>query len=167
MGTLSLRHHLRVKAAPGPRSPAFSLVEVVLVLAIIATLAGLSIPRFANSLNHFGANGAADRIVSDLAWAQHRAAGRSAAQTVTFDPVNHAYTLNGVTDIDDKVSEYTVDLTEEPYQARIISADFGGDAVVIFDGYGTPDTGGAIVIQVGDYQKTVTLDADTGRAVRN
>ena len=41
----------------------------------------------------------------------------------------------------------------------------GGDAVVIFDGYGMPDSGGSVDITAGGVTKTIQLDPDTGRAV--
>ncbi len=41
----------------------------------------------------------------------------------------------------------------------------GGDEEIIFDGYGVSDSSGSVVIDVGGYQKTVTLDADTGSLI--
>ena len=45
-----------------------------------------------------------------------------------------------------------------------MSATFGGDAAVTFDGYGVPSAGGRIVISAGQYQKTIVLDAASGKA---
>lgn len=58
---------------------------------------------------------------------------------------------------------YQVAVATEPYSATVVSADFGGDTEVIFDGYGVPDSDGTIVIQVGSYQRTLTVNAQTGR----
>ena len=55
-------------------------------------------------------------------------------------------------------------LSEDPYGASMVSADFGGDADIIFDVFGVPDSGGSVVIQVGNHVRTVTVDAVTGRA---
>jgi len=44
-----------------------------------------------------------------------------------------------------------------------VSASFGGDATLIYDGFGKPDSGGQVVIAVGAYQKTILVDAGTGQ----
>jgi hypothetical protein len=36
---------------------------------------------------------------------------------------------------------------------------------VYFNGYGMPDVAGDIVIQVGDQQRTITLEASNGKAI--
>ena len=88
----------------------------------------------------------------------------STSQTVQFDVAGNSYRLIGVPDQDRPGVEYAVSLSNEPYRAEIISADFGGDGLVVFDGYGTPDSGGTVIVQWGSIQKTVVLDADTGKA---
>ncbi len=40
----------------------------------------------------------------------------------------------------------------------------GGDVQLIFDGYGVPDSGGLITVQVGDATRTVAINPDTGSA---
>jgi len=48
----------------------------------------------------------------------------------------------------------------------IQSADFDGDAEIIFDAYGNPDSGGTLVIGAGERQITLSVDAETGRVSR-
>ena len=43
-----------------------------------------------------------------------------------------------------------------------MAAEFG-DATVKFDLYGNPDTGGSVVIEVGDFRRVVVLGPDSGR----
>ncbi len=59
---------------------------------------------------------------------------------------------------------YTVSLADEPYNAMLTSIDFGGDAEIVFDGYGTPHTGGVVSVGVGSHVKTLVVDTITGRA---
>ncbi len=59
---------------------------------------------------------------------------------------------------------YEVLLSEEPYRTSIVSADFGGDLDIIFDVFGVPDSGGSVVISVGNRVRNVTVQAVTGRA---
>ena len=53
-------------------------------------------------------------------------------------------------------------VTEMPDGVRIVSADLGGDDAVIFRGHGEPDSGGTIVLGIGDDRLTVTVNAGTG-----
>ncbi len=132
----------------------FTLIELVIVMAILAVVGSIAVPRFANSLDHHRAEAAARRIAADLSYAQRQARITSSSQTMTFDLAAHQYSG----------SSTLVPLAEEPYEAAIVSVDFGGDAAIIFDGFGIPDSGGAVVIQVGNRQKTISVDTDSGRA---
>lgn len=53
-------------------------------------------------------------------------------------------------------------ITELPDNVRIISANLGGDDVVIFRGHGEPDSGGTVVLGIGNNRLTVTIDAGNG-----
>lgn len=142
------------------------MVEVACVVLIIATLAAVAVPRLSNSLARQRVEAAANRIVVDLALAQRRARTTNASQTVRFTPATHGYTLIGMPHPDQPSSTYRVLLSEEPYRASMDSADFGADLDIIFDVFGIPDSGGWVIISVGDHTRTVTVDARTGRATR-
>jgi prepilin-type N-terminal cleavage/methylation domain-containing protein len=142
----------------------FSLLELVIVIAIVAILAGVAIPRYAQANQRYRAEMAAKKVVADLDYARRRASTSSSAQSIDFDAANEQYQLPGVDDLRTGSGDYTIDLSASPYNTKIVSADFNGDGEVIFDGYGLPDSGGTIVVGVGDYTKTVVLNADSGRA---
>ena len=141
----------------------FSIVEVVCVVVILAILGAMGLPRYAAFTANQQLEGVARRITADLAYAQRNARQSSASRTVVFDTVNHKYTLNGVMDPDHKSKAYAVRLGDEPYRARIVSASFGGDAQLVYDGFGTPDSGGTLIIAVGSTQKSITVDAGGGK----
>lgn len=146
-----------------PRRAGFTLVELITVMAIIGILTVIAIPRFGNSLAYHRAAMTADRIAADLALAHRQACRGSASQTATFDVAADSYVLSGVRHLDRSGSEYTVKLSAEPYSAVLVVVDFGGDAEIVFDGYGVPDSGGSVVVQVGAHQRTISVDPDTGR----
>ena len=137
------------------------MVYVVLIIGILAAIAA---PRFNSSLARQRVEGAARRIVMDLALAQRYAKRSTINQTVQFDSSTHEYSLVGMPHPDLASLEYGVSLTEDPYGAVVVSADFGGDEELVFNVYGMPDSGGSVVIRVGDQIRTVTVDADTGEA---
>ncbi len=135
-----------------------------MVLAIITMVSGMVLPRYAKALTRYRAKAAARRIIDDLALAQSEARFRSRALVVTFSTLNHEYTITDAATADDVLGSGAVDLTAEPYGAKITSANFGGDAEVSFDGFGQPNTAGTVVVSVGDDTATLVLDAQTGEA---
>ena len=65
---------------------------------------------------------------------------------------------------DGQAGDYTVVLSAEPYRANLTGASFGvGGAQVIFDGWGLPNYGGTVVLSTGAEQRTVAVEAGTGR----
>lgn len=143
---------------------AFSLTELAVVLVITGILAGIALPRYADAVATRRLDAAARRLVVDLSLARSRAKTSSTSQTVAFDVSADKYELVGMDHPDRAGQPYRVQLSDEPYQAKIVSVQFGGDAEIVFDGFGMPDTKGTIVIQVGGYQKTVIVDPLTGQA---
>ena len=149
---------------PRPTDTGFSLVELIIVLTIIVTLSAIAIPRFGNSIALRRVEAAARRISTDLEYARQHAIATSTPQEVRFLASNDpGYTLVGVQHLDRSAAEYAVAAARDLDGAEGVSIDFGGDLSVVFDIYGKPDSGGTVQIRVGNYARTITLDAETGR----
>lgn len=146
----------------------FSLLELVIVLAIMTILASMAIPRFGNAAVRQRADAAARRVVGDLEFARKRAGQTSASQKVVFEVGGNRYRLPGFRDPDRPASDYEVRLGEEPYNAAISSVDFAGTAEIEFDGFGLPiglgNTAGEVILRVGTEARTIRVDPDTGEA---
>ena len=152
-----------VRADSGERRAGFTLVEMTMVLAIIGVIVAMAAPRWGRAVAHYQTDAAARRVCADLAWAQARARVTSSSLTVHFDLTGDQYQFVGMPDPDHPASVYTVNLSGFPYRATIASAstlDASGN--ITFDGYGNPATSGTIVLQSGDFQRTVSVSASSG-----
>ena len=156
------------RAAPAPSRRAFSLLELTLVLMVMGVLAALAVPRYANALARYRADAAARRVVADLDLARTTARSSGTSYTVVFNAASKSYQVLNIADPDHPNATYTVSLSEDPYNAKLSSASFGGgvstSAQVTFDGFGSPDNDGTITLQSGVFQRIITLTAATGKA---
>jgi prepilin-type N-terminal cleavage/methylation domain-containing protein len=139
-----------------------TLLELVMVALILGILAAVAVPRFARAISGRRVDAAALRVASDLLLAQRRARQTSASQTISFNVTAGTYTVLGMSDPDHPSTTYTVRLSEPPYEVLISSANFGGDAQLVFSGWGIPDSGGSVVVQGQTCVKTITVAAGTG-----
>ncbi len=146
------------------RHTGFTLIDLMMAIAVIAIVAAIATPRYANALTRYRAEAAARRVVADLALARQTAKSTSSSRTVGFDAAKHSYLIPNVRELDTAGTMYRVQLQDPPYQAQIVSVDLGGDWQIIFDGFGIPDSGGFVIVQAGDYQYTVVVDPETGAA---
>lgn len=142
----------------------FTLIELVLVVLITAVFAAIVVPRYTQSLSRYRAESAARRVVADLELARTTARNRSASQAVRFFLTSSEYELKGMADPIDPTATYRVALTDEPYRTVLTTFSLGGSDTITFNGFGQPDRGGTLTLRSGDAVRTVTIDAQTGRA---
>lgn len=145
--------------------PGFTLVEILLVAAIIAIAAGIGVPRYAAAVARYRLTSTTQRIIHDFAFASQVARVQSAPATIRFDPVTDTYTIDGVSDPDRPGEPYTVNLTADPYAAQLDHADFDGNPNLTFDGYGDASVDGVVIIRSGSTMQVIRFDAQTGKAV--
>lgn len=134
-----------------------------MVIVMIGVAVAIAAPRYANTVSRYRAEMTAGRIAADLALAQDRARVTGTQRTVTFTAGSEQYQISNMEGLNGG-STYVVDVSDSPFTADIVSADFSGSDEVTFDGYGVPDSGGSVLVQAGDTEKTVTVNADSGKA---
>ena len=140
---------------------AFTLLEMVLVMGITVVLAGIAIPRYAQSTRRYQADLGGRRIVADLMLAQSAARATGLSKQVVFDVTSHSYRLTDVPGLDGRSGSYVVNLAQAPYGARLVSASFSGSSTATFDGWGIPAQSGTIVLSAGSESRTVVVDRAT------
>jgi prepilin-type N-terminal cleavage/methylation domain-containing protein len=147
-------------------SAAYTMVELVITVAIIAIMSAIAIPHYGRSLTRYQADVAAKRVAADIALARGNARIQSITQTVDFSTPANGYTLTGMPDPNHPAQAYAVDLTASPYTSTLVTAAFGSSVAVSrkisFDRFGAPSAGGTVVVQAGDFKKTINVDAATG-----
>jgi type II secretion system protein H len=141
----------------------FSLLELVLVTAILAIVSAIAIPRYGCAATRYQVDLAARRVAADLRQAQAHAKTTGASCTVVFSIPTGSYCLVNVPSLDRSSGDYAVDLTAEPYRARLVSANFNTADQVVFNGWGLPDNSGSVIVAVGSEQRMVTVDGQTGQ----
>jgi prepilin-type N-terminal cleavage/methylation domain-containing protein len=134
---------------------AFSLVELVVVIAIIGVVAAIATPRFASAAGRARAVAAADRLAAELAVTRDlsRAMGEGLAvrmKTGTGEVVRVK---------PDATQVPLADLAREPYSAVVHSTSFAGDAAR-FTGLGTAWAAGRALVRSGRYGVVVSVRED-------
>jgi prepilin-type N-terminal cleavage/methylation domain-containing protein len=152
------------------RRPGYTILELVVVLLICSILAAVALPKYAHGLSQFRVDAAAQRVAADIAFAQRQALVRSMSQAIVFtpsggSPIPNSYSMATVQYVNFAAAGAVVYLAQDPYLVTISSATFGTTGTTLtFDRYGAPSSGGTVVVQAGGYTKTVSVDANTGRA---
>jgi len=145
-----------------------------MVLFIAGIMGAIAAPRVWASNGRARAHAAAKRVAADLEYARSQAMMTSTSVTVNFNAAKGAYGISGWRNpVDARQSQYLVYLSTSPYNAGIAAAAFGDSAStrwtgvfdadpvqkVVFDGYGSPDASGWIVVSSGGILVRVSLDA--------
>ena len=160
------------KTDTSSRSAGFSLLEVVLVIAILGLLALIAIPHFSSYEDDKKITAAAVELTDALRFARSTAMATGAKHRVKINPTDETFSVLltqsqavVVHPVDKK--DYTVDLTNAPYTSGVDLQSVNGNAtgvvVVDFSPDGHASAPMEILFSYAGLTKTVSLNAVTGR----
>jgi len=160
------------------------LIELVVTIVILGLAGALVLPTVA-SAGTLRVHSAVRTVVSDLTFAQSDALAYQSRRAVLFDVPANSYSVLGVTGAElDPQTDVLYDPTRPGQKmvedfsgqqfgdARLVSADFDGDEVLIFDELGepvmtldgdTPGAGGQVTISGSGSTFRISVEAFTGR----
>lgn len=142
----------------------FTLVEIMIIIIVGIIIAGAALPA-AHTFDDQIAIADARIMETDLMFAQARAVATGVDHRVLFDKDNDVYQIESPpgTVLDEPLTKkpWIRDLGG-PGETDLINVDFNGGSALVFNGAGTPSAGGSAVIQVGDFQAVIDVDAVTG-----
>lgn len=144
------------------RTRAFSLVELVVVVLIVAVLTAIAVPRFTESAARARVTAAAERLGAEIVMTGERARAASAMHGLGVTRNSGKITIVGP----DKNVIATRDLGVEPYLATVVRTDLAAGEVQ-FSGYALPNTSGRIMLRSAGYLAIVSIASDGVVSVSN
>ncbi|MEO1535168.1 MAG: prepilin-type N-terminal cleavage/methylation domain-containing protein [Planctomycetota bacterium] len=147
---------LHAGIASKPVGRGFTLVELAVVIAVLAVVAAVAVPRFASASARSRLDAAAARVTNDIALLSATAQAASTDRQAVFDSFSDQYVLLGVRDRG-RMLNRGVNLGTAPFETNLVSATFDGSPLLTMNGYGVAETSGTINLAVGSFGKRIVL----------
>ncbi len=162
-----------------PRSGGFTLVEIIIVVAVILIAAMLALPMF-SSAGDMQVRSAANMIMADLEYAKSMAIARGQNYSVVFDTSNESYKIvdnNGATIAHpvkkgfNYVVSFSTDGRLNKVDVTMVDFDPGSSGTITFDYLGSPYSGtgttsplssAQIILQADGTSMTIQVEPITG-----
>ena len=142
----------------------FSLVEMMITIAIISIVAGIAVPNLIKYRDNSNLRAAARDILGDIQDTRTNAVSRNRSYRITFDTGNHSYVVEQCNAIGDESCSggYTTVSTRSlsGYESSIqfVSANFSGTNFAKFQIRGTADAGTVVIKNNRNSQATIRMN---------
>ena len=149
-------------------------VDLTLTSIILGILAAVASPKFSDALAYNQADSAIRRIEADLNYVRGQARFSNAPCTISFTASPPSFTTTGVPHTNNSNAAYAVEFAKLGYNISL-TANFNTTTSVTYSYIGMPSAGsplvpltaGTITVKSGKWTRTLTVDPNTGRALRS
>lgn len=137
------------------RTHGFSLIELMIVVGLIAVLAGISVPMIAAGMKRYSLITVSQQVVSTIRSARTQAVGKNATLRVRFSyPADGQYQILDIADAEVGAVQYLPQGTTFGTVSSDLQLDPSGRVTALT---GVPPV--TIVVSNGDENKTITVSA--------
>jgi len=147
----------------------YSIIELVLVMLIVGILAAITVPKVSGLAEDIREKAVVERLNEDLNYLRSMAISYHDTTWLVVDQAQNQYGLYIGPTVGTRVlvpdpqtgESFVLDLDSAYQDVVISSVNFGGASEVSFNWWGTPSSGGTVVL---NSSRTITLIAETGMA---
>lgn len=144
--------------ARGRFYPAFSLIEITTVVAIMGVVAAIAVPRFMESDRRYRVEAAAKRLSDDVQLIRQLSRAQGTAHTIEFTKWGYRIPTLNTTDRG-RTGVYEVHLDSAPYNVIISSLVASGNQVRVSP-FGDVVSSADVTMQVGSHAKKMRIGSD-------
>jgi|GEM_PF-868387 len=149
-------------ARPLARAPAFTLLELSIVIVVVGVVAAVSMPKYAESRSRYQVELAVRKVCLDATYVQNDARYASTSRSIEYDLSLDRYEFVYAKPGFASPETATVSLRDQPFRVLLLKADFNGSPILAFNGFGVPTAGGTLAVGAGARGKSISIDPDTG-----
>lgn len=137
----------------------YTLAELVVVIAIMAVVGGVAIPRLTSGNERYKCRAAAEQIAGIIRESMLEARATSSPTSIEFSSFT-----DRIKCVDRHDTPFiNVVTTKQPYRFELETIRLAGRATVLpIDGYGTPALSGVVGVRVNNERFFVMIDAGAG-----
>jgi prepilin-type N-terminal cleavage/methylation domain-containing protein len=140
--------------------PAFSMIEMVLVVIIIGVIAAIAAPRFAEAGSGRRLSSASKIIERDISSIQLRAKATGKIHTLVFYPASDMYIALEGTDIRKDAIVFMRELDEAPLSLDLARTDIGDNQDIVISAFGGFDKAFTVTVADDGIEREVSFTAN-------
>lgn len=140
--------------------PAFSMIELVLVVVIMGIIVTIAAPKFADAGSGRRLNAATSVIERDINAIQLRAKASGKVHTLKFYPDDEMYVAFEGMDINRNAIVLSRQLDVDPLSVELSRTNIGGDETIVISAFGEFEKSFAVRVLDDGVERQVNFTAD-------
>lgn len=147
-----------MKATTKAFNPGFSLIELVIVVAILGVITAIAVPRFADASSGRKLQAARTAIIADIENLKLKARASSSQYVIMFDIDNERYVFAKGNEVTRDSIVFVRELDEEPFGIQIHRTNRSATGTAIITPFG--DLSPPVTIEITDGSTIIRIDLD-------